>query len=972
MIRFAVVDVETTGSGANDEMIQVGLAIVEGGQVTSTYSSFIKPNHSIPAFIQQLTGITNDLVQYAPDLLTVCEEIRPMLEDTVLIGHNIGFDLGFLQRSFEQVGLDPFVGRVLDTLDFTRMLFPSLTSYQLGMICEQFGIPLVQAHRADADAEATAIVWLHCLARLESMPLLLVQRIRDVVSILRANAVTNGADMSWFFELVIESKLDAVADGAVTPESAQNVRTYRQFVLNVDDWVTPTDRDENEEETEPLLLNEEPFDPFLESLYKQVRLQLDDFEERPSQRQMIHEVWESFRNNRHLVIEAGTGTGKSLAYLIPGLFFGLLTKQKVIVSTHTVQLQEQLRQRDVPFLQSVFPLSFDAAVLKGRNHYLCLRKFEQKINTNDFESMKDDAVAAAQMLVWLSETKFGDEEEINWGNRGNEFWQTVASDSDSCLNRACPWFRKCFYHRAKAHAQKADVVITNHSLLMTDFMTDHRLLPAYQHVVIDEAHHFEDVASRHLGLEITYFSILARMYRLYKDGRNGQVGQLKHALLRGMHPQKSEWVARLDSWCGDWVMQKEAWDQCCEWLYALLSRTRMDSNAELPQLQVRLRPERPPGRWNEFQVLVNSVYDQWGVAIRTLETLMSEMLEDESAISFDIQGILTDLSGTIKQFMRLRDGLNVFAQLSDGNAIYWIEANPQYASRSIHLFMMPVDVSGALQDLMFKAKDSVVMTSATLSVSSGFEHFCAPLGLPKPDTDKVKAVVLPSPFEYKKQALVCIPVDFPMLRGSSNETQFIQQLIHSLAEVATETKGRMLVLFTSYKMLRSVYGPLKSMLTQQNIQLIGQGVDTNNRTKLTRWFKDHDRAVLLGTSSFWEGVDIPGDSLTCLAIVKLPFQPPTHPIVEAKSEFLERQHKNAFMSYSVPQAVIRFKQGFGRLVRSAKDHGIVILYDTRVEHTRYGKYFLNSLPSPSIAKMNTSEMVLQIRNWLATKGGASS
>ncbi|MNI54752.1 hypothetical protein D3C73_1096630 [compost metagenome] len=290
----------------------------------------------------------------------------------------------------------------------------------------------------------------------------------------------------------------------------------------------------------------------------------------------------------------------------------------------------------------------------------------------------------------------------------------------------------------------------------------------------------------------------------------------------------------------------------------------------------------------------------------------------------------------------------------------------------MQLISVPTDVSPLLQTHFFETKDSIVMTSATLSVNKSFQYSADQLGLQISDNDesgKLRTVQLPSPFNYREQALVCIPKDFPAIKGSSGDSVFIQALVDSLSEVAITTRGRMLVLFTSNRMLKQIHPALKENLKPHGIGVLGQGVDSGNRSKLTRLFQESKASVLLGTSSFWEGVDIPGDALTCLAIIRLPFQPPNHPLVEAKCENIRKRNENPFMKFSVPQAVIRFKQGFGRLVRRESDRGIVIIYDTRVIDTQYGKHFIYSLPGPKIEKMNTNQLASRIEEWMGEVRG---
>jgi ATP-dependent DNA helicase DinG len=294
-----------------------------------------------------------------------------------------------------------------------------------------------------------------------------------------------------------------------------------------------------------------------------------------------------------------------------------------------------------------------------------------------------------------------------------------------------------------------------------------------------------------------------------------------------------------------------------------------------------------------------------------------------------------------------------------------VEGHSQYKGRSIWIYGVPADVSGLLKEGVFDRKASVVMTSATLTIDKSFRYVTDQLGLDAAEKDgRLKTALLPSPFRYREQALVLIPRDFPAIKGRDGDTVFLNALIDSLHEVALTVGGKMLVLFTSHKMLKTVYGPLKERLESADIQVLGQGMDGSSRSRLTQQFMKQPASVLLGTSSFWEGIDLPGDALTCLAIVRLPFQPPNHPVAEAKSEKLQAENKNPFMKLSLPQAVIRFKQGFGRLVRTATDKGIVILYDTRVIDTNYGKYFLYSLPGPKMEHLPTAAMAARVSSWL--------
>lgn len=947
-MKYAVLDFETTGNQSSDVIIQVGLAIIDDSlTVSRVFHSYVKPGIPIPPFITKLTGITEDDVKDAPELDEVMMELVPLLDDAVLVGHNVAFDFNYLQSALDKSGYLPFTGRILDTMDFLKIFFPSLTTYQLGMVASEFGVEHERPHQADSDAHATALIFLKCLEELAGLPLIVLQRLADLFA-------GEDSDLGWFFDAMLQERQ------LNSEPSPDGFTYYRQFALQVNDWM------DIEPARSSMLgnpLQDVSFEQFMEQVKERLKEKLPDYEEREAQSVMLGEVSRAFDEDKHLLVEAGTGTGKSLGYLLPSIYHSVKQDERVMVSTHTINLQEQLRERDIPLLTEVVPFPFRAAVFKGRQHYLCLRKFEHKINRRDFATPKEEVMTAAQLIVWLAQTETGDDEELNLGNRGGDFWETVASESDSCLGRACPWFRKCYYHKAKHEAGVADVVITNHSKLFTDIQAGHQLLPAYERLVIDEAHHLEDVAGKHLGLQMKYFTVVHTLTRLYKDSKTGQFPNLRTMLQQSGAEKSAEWCSVIDNLYPSLLDVKEHWDRLSEQLFALMPERGDAPPGEPGQFVYRLRPDKKPKGWDALVALENQIYVTLGDVLRKGEKLLVELKDDEQDLGYE--SLITDINGLLKDLGTERDALRFFMKLEDINTVYWIEGNGNFRSKSLQIFAVPIDVSAQLKGYFFDVKKSVVMTSATLSVDKSFQYMIDQLGLTDAsEQGKLITSMLPSPFNYREQALLVIPRDFPSVKGNVGDDHFVNTLVRSLADTAAKTKGRMLVLFTSYRMLRQVYDPLKELLADEGITVIGQGMDSGSRTKLTRRFQGQEASVLLGTSSFWEGVDIPGEALTCLAIVRLPFQPPNHPLVEAKSERLQQEKKNPFMKLSVPQAVIRFKQGFGRLVRSSQDRGIVVVYDTRILESYYGKYFLYSLPGPKMEHMPLTQMVPRISEWL--------
>jgi len=951
-MNYIILDLETTGHSAVDQIIEVGLVVVsESLEIIETFGTFVKPTVEIPSFITQLTGITEEHVKHAPSIQEVLLSIIPKFEDAVLVAHNVGFDSGFLNQALDQNGYMPFSGRKLDTMELIRILYPQMTSYQLGFISQALGIKHENHHRAESDALATAHIFIQAVQKLRDLPLLTLQRLSSLFS--------EDRDIKW---LLRQTEDWVVTHSVLEPAEFDY---YRQFALKAKPWNEEVSAREKENANE-YFSNNKTFEQYLDDVKQAFKQKYENYEERQAQSEMFHEIFDALSKDSHLLIEAGTGTGKSLGYLIPALYYGIQAEKKVVVSTHTINLQEQLKQRDIPLLEEILPFPFKASTLKGRGNYVCMRKFENKINLLDFVAPVDDPITAAQMTIWLTETEVGDQEELNLGLKGLDFWGTVASDADSCLNRACPWFKRCYYHRAKHQANISDVCITNHAMVFTDIQADHRLLPAYSNLILDEAHHLEEVASKHLGNQIAYFTYLYTFNTLFKDLRSGLLPSIRVKVQEEGDDHTASWNETIDTSYPALQNLKEHWDHLFEKLYLMVVSGASNEQLNDPtgNIVLRLDKNKLPKDWVETLEIENNISTEISRITKSLEK-MSTDVKDRLDDDLTLNGLLTDLNGALRDLTRIKEELKQFLKLELEDYVYWIEASTQYKHRSLTLASSPIDVSGLLKKYLFDVKDSVIMTSATLSIQKKFNYIEENIGLSSYyDEGRMKAVMLESPFNYREQALVIIPRDFPVLKGSIVDESYLNKLTASLANIAKVTDGRMLVLFTSYRMLKQVYDPLKEALAADQISVYGQGIDSSNRTKLTRRFLQANRAVLLGTSSYWEGVDIPGEALTCLAIVRLPFQPPNHPLVEAKSELLIKQKKNPFMKLSIPQAVIKFKQGFGRLVRTTQDKGIVIIYDTRVIESYYGKNFLYSLPGPKIETMFDEQMVERAKQWL--------
>jgi ATP-dependent DNA helicase DinG len=676
------------------------------------------------------------------------------------------------------------------------------------------------------------------------------------------------------------------------------------------------------------------------------------YEDRPQQRDLSRMIAGVYNGGGVGIAEAGTGTGKSVAYLLPAIRWALQNRERTVVSTNTINLQEQLVEKDLPFLRRALGEPFRFALVKGRRNYVSIRRALLARETAPalFDAQKQAELAS--VVEWLKKTQDGSLSDLSF-RPSAEVWDEVSSESDVCLRAKCPHFEECFYQRARRDASSADVVVVNHHLLFSDLAvrrmqgnwTAPAVLPQYKRLILDEAHNLEESATSHLGATISRRGLYRTLSRL--ENRK-----------KGLLPAFAE-ALRLRP---DDLLARGALDHIGERLLPALDGAREragtvfsfleDVFKEAGAMMVRLHDDFP-----RHPVWVLGLEDALVGLLENLDSLLRgmELLRErvglDEALREMLEPQLMELRGAANRVESAADALRAALRPPDDGLrmVRWMERQPERDGRegNLTLSAAPLDLSAVLRESMFEKVPSVVLTSATLATQGNFRFVRNRLGLWAPregedeDALRVEEAVYPSPFDYSEQALFVVPTDLPVPAGDS-DPRHDEATVRAVIEHARISDGGLFVLFTSYRALRHVATELRKRKVDLEWPLFVHGEAA--RGQLVERFAASGRGILLGTTSFWEGVDVPGHPLRGLVIPKLPFKVPTEPVTAARIEAIEQAGGNSFMSYMLPNAAIRMKQGFGRLIRSREDHGVVMVLDGRIARKSYGRYFLESLP----------------------------
>jgi DNA polymerase-3 subunit epsilon/ATP-dependent DNA helicase DinG len=821
----------------------------------------------------------------------------------------------------------------IDTYDLASVLLPTAPRYSLSGLMAQLGLESSGSHRALADAEAAGRLYWLLWERALALP---VETLREIVEAARATDWPTG--QVFAAALQEQSRTVFSAQGRSRPITAEQL-----FSPDRQPW-------------RPLRPNLERRPLDIDRLSRlieaggEVSAAFSNYEHRPEQVMMLRRVAQAFNQGDHLMIEAPTGVGKSMAYLLPAIFWATQNNERVVISTATINLQDQLLTRDLPLLRQALGIPFEMAVLKGRSNYLCPRRLTALRRRR--ATSVDEARMLAKVLVWLLESDSGDRNEISLrGYEESAIWSRLSAEDEGCTLERCgeQMDGACPFYKARRQAEAAHVLIVNHALLLADVQIGNRVLPEYRYLIIDEAHHLEDATTNGLSFQISQAALQRRLDEL-GDARRGLLGEVIRSTY-GSVPGK--FFTQIEEFVKTVSESLRSMGHHVERYFETLLRFLESSGQLRPgeySNQVRITEAlRQQAGWAQVQ----SAWEVLGQFTQAIADAMGRLARGLAGLDqFDVPNfddLLASTQAAARHLEQIHQQLHAFSVSPQENTIYWAQVDQDGTRLSIHA--APLHVGPLLREHIWNTKDVVVLTSATLRTGGSFDYLCDRLG-----AEHVETAVVGSPFDYKASTLIFIPTDMP---DPSQKDEYQRAVERGLIELAAATGGRMLGLFTSYAQLRQTAQAIAPRLALGDITVFDQS-DGTSRQALVEGFVRTERAVLLGTRSFWEGVDIPGDDLSVVVIVRLPFAVPSDPVFAARSE----QYENSFMQYAVPDAVLRFRQGFGRLIRTKTDRGVVALFDNRVITKRYGQVFLDSLPGCTVVRGRLAELPRAAKEWL--------
>ncbi|MGB0384769.1 MAG: helicase C-terminal domain-containing protein [Ardenticatenaceae bacterium] len=936
---YVAVDLETTGLAAeSDAILEIGAVKfrlptqIDEEPIIARWSTLVNPGRPIPYNISRLTGITQDELDQAPSLKKVLGDFSAFVGNYPIVGHYVPFELSFLQRQGALIGQAH-----LDTFELASLLLPTAPRYSLGQLAAFLDITFDDWHRALPDAEMSARLMLALWHKTRALPFDTLKAIADI-----------SIDSSWglrsFF--VAAYRLVAEADKSeqlvkrncglrIANCGMEEIRNPKSEIrnsplpapANTDVGATKTAQ---ESPQSPLVPSQElPAPQEMGTLLAKdgpIAHAIPDYEPCTEQIAILDATTRAFEEQSHLMLEVGAGSGPMRAYTIAAIYEALRRGEPVVIALRTYTMQKQLLEEELPFLRACLPHPFTVHSVKKPSHYLCPRRVEMLRQRGNFSAQ--EARLLARVLIWMLHTESGDRSEVNIQQQEEEVWSLLCTDEESCSPERCAPYGTCYWFKARERAKEADLLIAHHRLLTNDLVTGGKIIPPYKMLIVDEAHHLEEQATWAVGFVLSPNQLYTALERVYNKKQPFATGLL--AVIGRQLSEKSP----LTTLCKRLEQQVASCRQSVDHLLSSLEEALHHQRHERYRYRIRAKWHYS-AEWNQLACEIDIFASKIKELLQGLAEVQSQLtaLGEKDAIWLDRADESRRLISTLQKLSEEIDRILINPSSND---VCWIRVreadkkNKQEQTQELTLYRSPIHIASLLRTRLFKQTDSVILTSSTLGGDGDYSFLRERLGI-----EHAQELSVGTPYNYSKQALVYLADDMP----PPNKPSYINSLQRAIVELARATKGRMLVLFTSITQLKSTYRAISPTLGRDNIIVLGQQMDGPN-TQLIQRFRTQERAVLLGTHYFWEGVDIPGPALSCLVITRLPFPPTSEPTQAVRGE----AYRDSFLEYRIPQMIIRFRQGFERLIRSQNDRGVIAILDSRLKHKRYGQSVLDSLP----------------------------
>jgi ATP-dependent DNA helicase DinG len=916
-----VVDIESTGTNqSEDKIFQIGIAIVEKNEVSEKFSFNINPAKKIPKPIEVLTGITNKDVEMEPFFEEVAPMILNILEGKIFVAHNIQFDYQFLNSELRRSGFPELTNEGIDTVELAQILFPTFSSYKLSDISALFDFEHDHPHHADSDALVTAYLLIELQKRLDEIPLRLLEQLASLSTGLIKQT---GDFIAKRFAYRKENDLDTGLPDRVHQTRGILLRDFS--------------------EVEPFQAQADKFPRNRQS--KNSKIASKGIEISAEQNSYMNKVYKHFSTDekrKNLFIEASTGIGKSFGYLYP-LSYLATPENKFLVATANLILQEQLYTRDLPFLNEAHPDSLQAVLVKGVSHYIDLARFFETLDGPS--KQKQYMIYQMAVLVWLMDTTTGDLDELPTLNRESNFYRDVSHRGLDKLDRFQEFYADDFLRRLKEKVDVSSVIITNHAFMVSEDKRTEPFLPPIKNVIIDEAHHLPDTLEHSAQREIATHFVDKKMKDFLLE--DGLLDEITQRILPKMQHNVTREIKYLRQILGDlefdWLFYFETLTEQVKF-YA---QNTMDEFIFTEGFVQHLHPE---SKKSEKRIL--SFARDFEEISRKLEIDFQSEEEHFSLAEKLLIEKFTDFLEFIRQSLEL---YQVFVSKWDSSEIKWCKPVMNQSMFSIELLNFADESIEKLQ--MYQNAESILFTSGTLRFGTNKDYFPEVLGIKDYQFQTIEHTKA-----NQKQSELFVVNDMPD-DIQKNLVDFAKKISKLIEKMSVNLKQPMLVLFTNHELLSKVYYDLHFKMLNKGVEVLAQNI-SGSRAKILKRFQNDETAILLGADSFWEGIDLPGRPVKLLIVTKLPFENPKNPFIEQKYNYLKERGIQPFFKYSVPKAGIRLRQGFGRMIRSKEDKGIMVLLDQRILTKNYGKKLLTALPENlEVKEMNSSEVVKNIENF---------